>query len=154
MATVREIMRKDISCVSPSASIVEVAKIMQETEIGMIPICENGKFRGVVTMEGIIARIAANGHSLKCHSAATVMRNDAPKVSPGSELFQAAKIMATRRAENVPVVQNGNLLGVLTLNDLLHESPALAVLVMTKKRKLKKEIPSRWTEAGFLYSRS
>lgn len=54
--------------------------------------------------------------------------NNIPKVCPGVDIVEAAKIMARHRARVVPVVQDGKFVEFLTLEDLMVETPTLAVM--------------------------
>ena len=92
-----------------------------------------GKFASSKIMEDtIIASVAMNTHNNKKQSAKALMQNNTPKISPGIDIIEATKIMANHNVQNIPVVQNGQLLGVLTLKDLFNESPALTVMVIAK----------------------
>ena len=133
MSTVRDVMKQNVATVSPSATIKEVAQIMRDSAIGVVPVCENGKLRGVITKENMINRIIAGSSKSKYRSAASLMSNDIPKISLGTNIVEAAKVMARRGVHYMPVVQNGKLLGMLTIEDILRESPALAVMIMAKQ---------------------
>ena len=137
MSKVSEVMQKDVFSVTPTTSIVDVARKMRNYKAEIITVCENGKYKGIVSREDIISCIAAANHSPKQKSAGTLMHNGVPKISPGTDIIDAAKIMAKHESQHMPVVQNGKLLGILTLDNLLYESPALAVIVMTKQSELK-----------------
>ena len=133
MTTVRDGMRQNATMVSPSATIREVAQKMRDSSIGVVPVCENGKLRGIITQENMINRIIAGSKKNRYRSAASLMSNDIPKISPGTNIIDAAKVMVRRTVQYMPVVQNGKLMGMLTIEDVLKESPALAVMVMTKQ---------------------
>ncbi len=133
MARVEEIMLTNVASVSPSAPIVEVAQKMRDCRIGTIPVCENGKLRGMITERSIISKVVAYGYNPKRERAKTLMSNNGPIISLGSNTTEAAKIMATHRVCCLPVVQNGGkFVGLLTLNNLVNESPALASMVLAR----------------------
>lgn len=137
MAKVREVMTKVFVSVPPSAPIIEVAQKMSNSGTGIIPVCDNGKLRGVITERDIITHIVACAHNPKREHVRALMRNDRPIVSPGEEIMQAAKIMVNNDVRVLPVAQNGKLLGLFTLDDLARESLALAatVLVETARKR-------------------
>ncbi len=133
MARVEEIMLTNVASVSPSAPIVEVAQKMRDCRLGTIPVCENGKLRGMITERSIVSKIVASAHNPKRERAKTLMSNDGPKISFGCNTTEAAKIMATHRVCCLPVVQNGGkFVGLLTLNNLVNESPVLASMVLAR----------------------
>lgn len=134
MARVEEVMTLNVASVSPSAPIMEVAQKMRDCGLGIIPVCENGRLRGMITERSIIAGIVALAHNPKREHARTLMNSNGPKISFGSDTTEAAKIMATHRISCLPVVQNGGkLAGLLTLDNLVKESLALASMVLAKR---------------------
>lgn len=133
MARVEEIMLRNVASVSPSAPIIEVAQKMRDCGIGTIPVCENGKLRGMITERSIVSKTVAYAHNPKRERAKSLMSNNGPKISLGSSTTDAAKIMATHRVCCLPVVHNGGkFVGLLTLNNLVNESPALASMVLAR----------------------
>ena len=141
MSKVCEIMQRDTFSVDPKTSILEVARRMNSGKTEIVTVCDNGKYRGIVTREDIISCIASGNLSPKRQSAGSLMHNGLPMISPGTDVIDAAKIMARRGAQYMPVVQNGKLVGLLTLDALLYESPALAVVVMTRQNESKFKNP-------------
>ena len=136
MSKVSEVMQKGVYSVSPSASISEVARKMRDCGVGTVPVCEKGKLRGIITERSIVFKLADGVSNHKDHKreyAGSLMYNKFPEVPPGAGIIEAARIMASHRTQSLPVVEDGNLVGVLTLDDLVKESPALAVMVIGKR---------------------
>jgi len=115
MSKVREVMTRNIFCVSPFTPITEAAQEMRKSEIGVVCICHNGKFRGLIT-----ERV---GSLLDKHH---------PKISPGDEIMQAAKVMLKNGVQELPVVQNGKLFGLPKFDDIARQSPGVVAMLSTK----------------------
>jgi CBS domain-containing protein len=130
MWNAKDIMVKDVVAVPPSTPIIEVAQRMSKSRMGVICICHNGKFRGVITERDLVAGIVASARNPKREHAGSLVNNHYPMISPGTELLEAAKAMVDSAAQILPVVQNGRLLGLLTLDRLIRESPAVAAIVL------------------------
>ena len=131
MAKVEDIMTNGFSPVSPSTTIQEVARQMRDSGLGTIPVCENGKLRGLISEKGIISKIVASGQNPEEEQAGSLMVSGGPKVPSGCDTVEAAKIMANHGVRCLPVVQNGGkLVGMLTLDDLVKESIVLATMVL------------------------
>lgn len=128
MPRVREVMREDIACIASSDSIAQAARRMRDCEIDVIPVCENGKFCGVVAERDIVTGVIAAGMDPRAESAGPWVQTY-PSISPDEELSQAAKAMMNHQVRALPVVQRGKLLGLITLNDLARESMALGAVV-------------------------
>jgi CBS domain-containing protein len=132
MAKVRDIMNTEAIFVPPSAPIIEVAHQMKIRGTGVIPICDQGKFRGLITERHIVTEIVANAIDPVGAPASSVMNKHQPVISPDEDIMQAAKIMINNNVHVLAVAQNGELLGLLTLDDLARESLALAAMVFAK----------------------
>ena len=135
MALVSEVMRKRPVSVPPSAPIRTVAEKMRDCATGIVPVCENGEYRGVVTDRDIITQVVATSQNPKRERAKDLMKRDGPVVSPGQHLEEAARIMATNGVLALPVARYGKLVGLFTLDDLARESLALAAMVLFKNAR-------------------
>jgi len=132
MAKVRDIMNTEVISVPPSTPIIEVAHQMKIKGTGVIPICDQRKFRGLITERHIVTEIIANAIDPVVESAGSVMNKHQPVISPDDDVMKAAKLMINNNVQVLAVAQNGKLLGLLTLDDLARESLALAAMVFSK----------------------
>lgn len=115
---VSQIMSKDISIVDVSTSVADVAKIMKEQNIGSVPVCKNGKIVGIITDRDIVLREISVGKNTNVSKAQEVMTTEVSTVSPETDIHEAAKIMAVKQIRRLPVIENGNLVGMLALGDI------------------------------------
>jgi len=83
--------------------------------------------------------LIATGIDPACERVSSVICNHLPIVPPGADIVEAAKIMVNNGVRELPVAQNGRLVGLLTLDVLARNNPALAALVFSKTAKLKKD---------------
>jgi len=160
MAKVQEIMKCDIPSVPPSASIIEVAQKFRDCDTGILPVCDKGKLRGLITERDIIINIVATAGDPLLEKASSVMNKRQPTVSPDDDMVQAAKVMADNGIQVMPVAQNGKLLGLLTLDDLAQESLAVAAWVFSKTIRLQASgdrvtrygVKTKWRLQGYAVS--
>ncbi|MFZ5943275.1 MAG: CBS domain-containing protein [Bacillota bacterium] len=115
----RNIMTKDVSAVSPQDSIIEAAKIMQQRNVGCIPVCDNNQqVKGILTDRDIVIRIVAEGKDPKEIDVNNVMSTGLTLGSPDMEAEEAAKIMSQHQIRRLPVVENNRLTGIVSIGDL------------------------------------
>lgn len=114
----KSIMSTDVQYVAPDDSIVQAARIMEEYNIGSIPVCTNKKIVGVVTDRDIVVRNVAKGQSPVEATVSNVMSTDIQTATPDMDVHQAAEIMSERQIRRLPVVDNGNLVGIVAIGDL------------------------------------
>jgi CBS domain-containing protein len=117
MKTVKEIMSKDCVTVSLQDNVYEIAVKMKENDIGFIPVVEGKKLIGVVTDRDLVIR----GYAEKREGSAAVeqvISNNITSIPSNTTVDEAAKIMAREQVRRLPVVENGELVGVLAIGDL------------------------------------
>jgi len=136
MSKVSEIMRRNVVSIAPDRSVADAARRMRDCGEDFVAISENGRFKGLLTREIIVLSIATDDTNPKRCKVGQLVNNRLPKVPPGIDVIEAAKIMARQNIRYMPVVQNGLLQGILTLEDILRESPALAIIVMTRQNEI------------------
>lgn len=132
MPEVKDIMSKEVISVPPSAHIIDVAQKMLTYGQHIILVCDNGKLCGVVTERDIVVSIVATARDPIRTYISSLMKNHLPSSSPSDDILLAAKLMVDHATRVLTVVENGKLAGLLTLDDLARESPALAAMVFCK----------------------
>jgi CBS domain-containing protein len=113
---VRDVMTSNPRTVSPGDSIQVAARIMKEEDVGVVPIVENGQTVGIVTDRDIVIRAVAEGGSDR--AVREIATTDLVFVKPDSSTREAEKLMSDRQIRRLPVVENGRLVGIISLGDI------------------------------------
>lgn len=121
---VSDVMSTNVVPVSLDKHVYDVALNMKEHDTGFIPIVETEDHRklvGVVTDRDLVLRGIAskNPGSTKVRE---VMTADVHTVNSTASIDEAAKLMAAHQVRRLPVVDNGELVGILSLGDIATES--------------------------------
>lgn len=135
MIKVGDIMTSDFISVAPTTPVVEVARKMKEWRTGVITVCEGKKLWGVITERDVVIAIARPSSDPKRKHAASLANKHHPTISPDEELTQAARVMINHGVRVLPVTQEGELLGIFTLDNLAQESMALAAVIFARTVK-------------------
>jgi CBS domain-containing protein len=115
---VREVMSTNVECCSNQDSLQTIASKMESLNVGAIPVVENGQVVGMVTDRDLALRgLGSNGSG----NASQVMSNNVVTISPDASLQEASALMSQHQIRRLPVVENGNLVGMLSLGDLAVE---------------------------------
>ncbi|QMV40285.1 CBS domain-containing protein [Cohnella cholangitidis] len=117
MRKIADIMSADCTTISPQGSIKEAAELMKQHDIGFIPVIDGRKLIGVVTDRDLVIRGYANNHDGST-SVSEVLSDNVRTVSPDVSVDEAASIMSSGQIRRLPVVENGHLIGVVSLGDL------------------------------------
>ncbi|MCD1257930.1 CBS domain-containing protein [Paenibacillus athensensis] len=115
--TVKEIMAKDCVSVTLQDNVFEIALKMKQHDIGFIPVVENKKLLGVVTDRDLVIRGYAEKKSGST-AVQEVMTEGIATIEASTTVDEAAKIMAKEQVRRLPVVENGQLIGVVAIGDL------------------------------------
>jgi CBS domain-containing protein len=117
---VRDAMAKTISTASPTDTVRRLASVMKKGDCGFVPVVEEGRLVGVVTDRDIVLRCLANGHGDIGHeSAAEIMSPAVVTVAPDDDLEEAAHRMARSEVRRLPVLEDGHIVGILSLGNLV-----------------------------------
>jgi CBS domain-containing protein len=114
---IADIMSADCVTVTPQDNLYEAASLMKDHNIGFVPVIEGRKLIGVITDRDLVIR----GYAEKqpgTISVKEVLTKDVRTVSPQMSVDEAAGIMASSQIRRLPVVENGQLMGVVSLGDL------------------------------------
>lgn len=117
MSTLRDIMSTHVNYVTPQDNVFEVARIMKENNIGMVPVVENGMLRGILTDRDIVIRGIAEKNP-NSSTVSEIMTQNPVYGTPEMSVDEAAQIMANAQIRRLPVVENNQLVGVVSLGDL------------------------------------
>lgn len=115
---VRDKMTKSVGYVNPSNTVVEVAQVMQKLNVGSVPVFDQNKVVGVVTDRDIVVRNVAHGKIPQDTKVQDVMTSQVTTVTPDMDVEEVSKIMAQQQIRRVPVVENNQLVGILSLGDI------------------------------------
>lgn len=114
---------KTISATSDT-SLTDIAKLMNEHDVGCIPICNNEKnVIGFITDRDIITRCVAENENCNQTKASDIMTKNVIKTTPDTEIDDATETMSTNQIKRLPVIENNQIVGILTIGDLAnHQS--------------------------------
>lgn len=115
---VREIMTSQLASAAPDTTAEELATMMRDMDTGAIPVVDGEELRGIVTDRDIVLRCVATGGDPSEMTAEEIVSEDLETVQPDSDVEEAAKLMAKRQIRRLPVVQDGRLVGMVSLGDI------------------------------------
>lgn len=126
---VRHWMKTDVITVAPDETVAAAKKLMEKHRIRRLPVVENEVLVGVVSphdLEKVMPSILdAAGNSEEQQFIAdttdmrTVMTPSPVTIGPGDTLFEAARKMRRHLIDGLPVVESRNLVGILSISDIL-----------------------------------
>jgi CBS domain-containing protein len=120
MKTIGEIIEgHPLFHVLSTASVRDVARTMSEHKIGAIAVLDSGKLVGIFSERDVLTRIVAEGRNPEDTRVDSVMTKDIVVAAPADDINEALQKMHAHSCRHLPVVQGGNLLGMISIRDLL-----------------------------------
>jgi CBS domain-containing protein len=115
VATVADLMTKDVLTVEPSDTIGEAAEKMNDANVGAVVVVEDMvRIVGIVTERDLMRAVAARARAAEAR-VRHWMTPDPVTIEPDTSIAEAAEIMFTRNFRHLPVVKDGRPLGIVSL---------------------------------------
>ncbi|WP_409252485.1 CBS domain-containing protein [Bacillus sp. SCS-153A] len=118
MSNIQEVMTQQVETCSPSSSLIDVAKLMKDLDIGAVPVSDNNQLKGILTDRDIVIYgLAEKGNAdLQVKD---IMTESVDYVTPETDINEAYSKMAEKQIRRLPVLdQNNQVVGIVSLGDL------------------------------------
>jgi len=127
---VGDIMTRNFIYTSEDTNLRECAKLMVKKRVGSLIIKKEGKLNGILTEKDIIwAIVKKSKKDLKNILAKDLMKRKVITIKPSADIIEAMDKYKTKKIRRLPVVENGNLIGVITIKDILRIDPGLFQMI-------------------------
>ncbi|WP_050614084.1 CBS domain-containing protein [Bacillus testis] len=117
MITVGDVMSNPVIYCTTLDNVYEAALLMKDHGIGAVPVYEDGSLIGIITDRDIAIRGVGSKHPGST-KVTDIMSEGMATISSGESLDEAASLMASRQVRRLPVIENGECVGILSLGDL------------------------------------
>lgn len=117
--TLRDLVRTDVVRASPDSSLEEIAETMREEKVGSVVITGGGGPVGIVTDRDLAVRVLGEGMDPFGLSADDVMTTDLATVDMDDGVYDVVRAMCSAEVRRMPVFEDGELAGIITLDDLV-----------------------------------
>jgi CBS domain-containing protein len=105
--------------VAPAVSVRDAARTMSEHKIGAIAVLDAGKLVGIFSERDVLTRIVAEGRNPEETRVDSVMTKDIIVAAPADDINDALQKMHDCNCRHLPIVHRGNLVGMISIRDLL-----------------------------------
>lgn len=123
---VAEVMSKHLVKVTPGTKVPEAAKKMRQENIGVLPVEENGHLVGIVTDRDIALNGVATG-KVDC-PVTDIMTKSPVTIQQTATLEAALETMMQRNVRRLPVMDDGHMIGIVSLEDLAENGNGETIL--------------------------
>jgi CBS domain-containing protein len=115
---IADVMSIRVVSVRPDETVGLAIARMLEENVGSVAVCDGDRLVGIFTERDVL-RLAGDGADFHGLPVAEVMTKNPITATPDVDIVDAAHLMGERRIRHLPVVQDGNVLGIVGIRDVL-----------------------------------
>jgi len=118
--TVRDIMTKSVIAVDSSITVNEAAKMMEDLKVGAVIVMEKNTPVGIITDRDFAVKIVAHAYQITT-PIKQIMSTPLIAISPDESVWMVADLMYTRGIRKLPVIEDDQVVGIITSTDLVNQ---------------------------------
>ncbi len=123
-----EVMSHNLATCAPDASVAQVAAIMRDRDIGNVLIVKDNQLQGIVTDRDLVLHAVTGQADLHQAPIQQYMSTKLITGEPGWSLEQVATTMAQHQIRRLPIVQGGQVIGIVSLGDVARHTDRTEVV--------------------------
>jgi CBS domain-containing protein len=104
---------------TPEDSVLDAIKLMAEKKIGALLVMENENLSGIVSERDYARKVILQGKSSKETPVKDIMTAEVTVVNPQETVEKCMSLMTEKRMRHLPVVEDGKVIGVVSIGDLV-----------------------------------
>lgn len=137
---VKEIMIKDVITIHPQNTVYDGCLLYRDKKVGCLVVEDKGTCTGIVTERDIIERTICEGKNPKTTSIQDIMSSNIKTVDALESIESALTLMETHKIKKLPVMNNQNIVGIITVTDISKAKPDIS------KRFIESWVKPRWKD--------
>lgn len=122
MKTVSQLLQvkgSAVLSVTPESSVFDALRLMAEKNVGALLVMSDGTLRGILSERDYARKVILLGKSSHELAVRDIMSDKVVSVTPGQTVDDCMALMTGRRIRHLPVIDNGRIIGVLSIGDLV-----------------------------------
>lgn len=124
MKTVRQLLQAKgpgVYSIAPDARVFDALTLMAEKNVGALVVLEGDTLAGIISERDYARKVILHGKSSHDIPVRAIMTDKVMTVQPGQTVEECMALMTNERIRHLPVVEDGKLVGVLSIGDLVKE---------------------------------
>lgn len=112
-------MSRDIRTISPEATLAEAAGLLRDARIGALLVAAHGSYIGVVSETDLVRKAMAAGLDPAREHVRAIMSSPVISIEIDRSAHEASDLMADRGIRHLAITQDGQIVGIISVRDLL-----------------------------------
>jgi len=108
-----------VYAVAPGSSVIDAIRSMADNHVGALLVLENGKLAGIVSERDYARKVILHGKASSSTAVREIMSTPVITAGPADTVDHAMRVMTDQRIRHLPVVQNDQVVGVVSIGDLV-----------------------------------
>ncbi|MBS3815426.1 MAG: CBS domain-containing protein [Hadesarchaea archaeon] len=126
---VKDAMTVNVLTAGPQKTVAKAAEVMTENGVGSLVIVRENKPIGIVTERDILDKVVSSDLKPSEVRVSNVMSKPLITVKPEFDMLDAMRLMVKNRIRRLPVVQDEELVGIVTAQDVTEVSPQILEVI-------------------------
>jgi CBS domain-containing protein len=110
---------KDVWSVDADQPVIEAIRVMADRRVGALPVLSGGQLVGLVSERDYARKVALLGRASAQTSVRQIMSAPVVTVQPSDNVQRCMEIMTEKRIRHLPVVEDGTMIGLVSIGDLV-----------------------------------
>ncbi len=119
IAAVLQVKGSSVETIAADALLFDAVRKLGEKRIGALPVVEDGRTVGIVSERDVIYCLREHGRDVLDWTVGRIMSSPAITVDSQTEVLAALSLMTERRIRHLPVVERGEIRGIVSIGDLV-----------------------------------
>ena len=108
-----------VETIAAEAKVHDAVQLLGEKRIGALPVVEGSRITGIMSERDVIYCLRDHGAEVLDWPVSRVMSSPAITADPETEVLAALALMTQRRIRHLPVVESGEIRGIVSIGDLV-----------------------------------
>jgi CBS domain-containing protein len=124
MKTLKQLLEakgRNVYSISPDARVFDALKLMADKSVGALIVIEGGRIVGILSERDYARKVILHGKSSHDLEVREIMTSRVIAVQPGQTVEECMALMTEKRIRHLPVTEGEQLIGVLSIGDLVKE---------------------------------
>jgi CBS domain-containing protein len=106
--------------IAPNAMVIDAIRLMDEKNVGALPVLDGGTLVGIVSERDYIRKIIVKGRSSKDTPVSDIMTKELLTVNPSNSVAECMRTMTEKRVRHLPILEGTKLVGILSIGDVVN----------------------------------